>query len=212
MSEDPFTGDTERPVVTLFELYGSGAEYVGRRVAEVLSLPFHRELFPSETMEAAEEGRDSRGLMSRVLGLLASAVPPEDGRAVAAAEQRRIDVARQNTQEVEAAARDGGVIVGRDAALVLAGRPASLHVMLTGPVEQRIQRAAKEKGIDGARATKRQQREDQIRVEMSIDFYGHDPRDPNRYHIVLNTGSTDLDTCVEIIAHASRITSGSAVG
>jgi hypothetical protein len=30
-----------RPVVTLFESYGSGASYIGSRVAQALGLPFH---------------------------------------------------------------------------------------------------------------------------------------------------------------------------
>jgi hypothetical protein len=34
-------GRSTTPVVTLFESYGSGADYIGPRVAQALGLPFH---------------------------------------------------------------------------------------------------------------------------------------------------------------------------
>lgn len=46
---------------------------------------------------------------------------------------------------------------------------------------------------------------------MSMELYGWDPRDPLRYHLVVNTGRVDLDAAVEMIAQAWRITAGSAV-
>ena len=39
--------------MTLFESYGSGASYVGAKVAEVLGAPLHAQAFSSEEIEAA---------------------------------------------------------------------------------------------------------------------------------------------------------------
>ena len=75
------------------------------------------------------------------------------------------------------AAREGGVITGRNGALILADWPGALHVLLDGPLQQRIERAAEESGIDVERAAKRQKREDQVRADMSIELYGWDPRE-----------------------------------
>jgi cytidylate kinase len=79
---------------------------------------------------------------------------------------------------------------------------------LDGPLQQRIERAAKESGIDVARAAKRQKREDQVRADMSILLYGWDPRETTRYDLMVNTGIMDLDTSVDIIVQAARIKAG----
>ena len=72
----------------------------------------------------------------------------------------------------------------------------------------RVARAAQESGIDLERATQRQRREDQIRADMSIELYGWDPRELDYYDLALNTGTMDLDTCVDIIVQAVRIKAG----
>jgi hypothetical protein len=54
----------------------------------------------------------------------------------------------------------------------------------------------------------RQKREDQIRADMSIEFYGWDPREVDRYHLVVNTGLMDLDTCADIIVQVARAKAG----
>jgi cytidylate kinase len=58
------------------------------------------------------------------------------------------------------------------------------------------------------RAAKRQQLEDQVRADMSIEFYGWDPREVDRYHLVVNTGLMDLDSCADIIVQAARAKAG----
>ena len=40
---------------------------------------------------------------------------------------------------------------------------------------------------------------------MSLQFYHWDPRETDRYDLVVNTGTMDLDTCVDIIVAAARI-------
>jgi cytidylate kinase len=114
----------------------------------------------------------------------------------------------QNTRFVKEAAREGGVIVGRNGAFILADWPGALHVRLDGPLQQRIARAAQESGIDTERAARRQKREDQIRADMSLTLYGWDPREDDRYHLVVNSGLMDLDTCVDIIVQAARVKAG----
>ena len=98
--------------------------------------------------------------------------------------------------------------MGRNGALILANRLTALHVMLDGPVRLRIERAARESRIDVDRAARRQKREDQVRADMSIEFYGWDPRDTRRYDLVVNTGTMELDTCVDIIVHAALAKAG----
>lgn len=201
-------GRSVRPVVTLFESYGSGASYIGPRVAQALGVPFHAQAFSSEELENAETERESEGTLARVFAAMGGSYAGIEGPAVAMAQRDDYDLVMENTRKVQADAREGGVIMGRNAALILANRPAALHVRLDGPLAQRIERAAGESGISVERAAKRQKREDQVRADMSLQLYGWDPRDTERYDLLVNTGTMDLDTCVEIIVQAARIKAG----
>ncbi|HEU0040808.1 MAG TPA: cytidylate kinase-like family protein [Jiangellaceae bacterium] len=199
------------PVVTLFESYGSGAGYVGPRVADALGVPFHAQAFSSEEIEQAEAEREHEGLLSRVFNALGGSYAGLEGRDVPIFQRDNHDLVLENTRLIEAEADEGGVIMGRNGAFILANRPGALHVKLDGPLEQRIERAAQDSGIDIERAAKRQKREDQLRAEMSLQFYGWDPRQADRYDLVVNTGTMDLDTCVEIIVQAARVKAGRRV-
>jgi cytidylate kinase len=203
--------DTARPVVTLFESYGSGASYVGPRIASALGLPFHEQAFSSEQLEDAVAKRESEGVLSRVFGAMGGAYSSFaglEGPGVALAQRDNYSIVMENTRSVKQMAREGGVILGRNGALILADRPATLHVRLDGPLDRRIARAAQESGISTDRAARRQKREDQLRAEMSIELYGWDPRQDDRYDLVVNTGTMDLDTCVAVIVQAVRIKAG----
>ncbi|HWD46812.1 MAG TPA: cytidylate kinase-like family protein [Actinomycetota bacterium] len=201
----PAEGRPPKPVVTLFESYGSGASYVGPRVAQALGVPFHGQAFSSEEIEGAEARRENEGLLSRVLGAMGGQYAALEGGSVATVQQDKHELVMDNTRVVVEQAREGGVIMGRNGALILANWPAALHVKLDGPLTQRIERAAKDSGIDVERAARRQKREDQVRAEMSIEFYRWDPREPEGYDLVVNTGTMDLDTCVDIIVQAVKV-------
>ena len=204
----PAEGRPSKPVVTLFESYGAGASYIGPRVAQALGVPFHGQAFSSEEIESAEARREREGLLSRVLGAMGGQYAALEGGSVATAQQDKHELVLENTRVVVEQAREGGVIMGRNGALILAKWPAALHVKLDGPLTQRIERAAKDSGIDVERAAKRQKREDQVRADMSIEFYGWDPRETDRYDLVVNTGTMDLDTCVAIIVQAVKVKAG----
>ena len=202
------TGRVARPVVTLFESYGSGADYIGPRVAEALGIPYHEQAFSSEQIESAVSRRESEGLISRVFGAMGGSYAGLEGPGVATAQRDNYNLVMENTRAVREAAAQGGVIVGRNGCLILRDWPGALHVKLDGPLEQRIARAARASGIDTGRAAKRQRREDQVRADMSIQLYGWDPRQADPYDLVVNTGTMDLDTCVDIIVEAARIKAG----
>ena len=201
----PGAAGAQRLVVTLFESYGSGASYIGPRVAQALGVPFHEQAFSSQQIEDAAERREDEGLLSRLFATLGGSYAGIEGPSVAMAQRDDYELVLENTRIVQEQANEGGVITGRNGAMILASRPGALHVKLDGPLEQRIERSARESGIDIQRAAKRQKREDQVRADMSLQFYHWDPRDTDRYDLVINTGTMDLDTCVKIIVAAARI-------
>jgi cytidylate kinase len=200
---------TGPPVVTLFESYGSGAEYVGARVADALGVPFHQQAFSSAQLEESAQLREKEGLLARVLSAMGqSSFGGLDVGDVSSGQRDSYELVMENTGTVQRWAREGGVIVGRNAAFLLSDWPTALHVKLDGPLEQRVARAAGEAGISLDRAARRQKNEDRIRADMSRELYGWDPRDPLRYDLVVNTGRMELESCVKIIVEACHITIG----
>ena len=197
-----------KPIVTLFELYGSGAELIGPAVAEELGLPWEPQAFASETIEAATAARSEDpddSLLSRIFRTLGGGPGVLDDRSFRALfDATDYELIQENTRHVLESTKDGGVILGRNGAVILADRPGALHVLLTGRSEDRIARAAETAGISHEQAARRLEVEDSIRAEISQRFYHWDPRDPSRYDLVVSTSRLDIPTTVEIIVTASR--------
>ena len=196
------------PVVTLFESFGSGAEYVGPRVAAALGVPFHAGAFPSEEIDEAMTRREAQGLLSRVFGAMGGRYASYgglEGGSVPDAQRDNYELVMENTREVVETARQGGVIMGRNGALILADWPGALHVKLDGPVQARLERVAETSGISLEHAARRQKQEDQVRADMSIELYGWDPMEFDHYDLLVNSGLMDLDICVDIIVAAAKV-------
>jgi cytidylate kinase len=199
------------PVVTLFEKYGAGARAIGPRVADALGVEWLDQAVSSVDIESAKypgagAGEEGSGL-ARLLGRFAPGAAVLDDASIPLGQAQDTALARENTRVVREAAARGGVILGRNGALILGGLASALHVQLDAPVEVRIARAVEDEGIDLALARRRQRNEDRVRAEISERFYHWDPMAVDRYHLVLNTGLLDLDTCVEVIvgAHQARV-------
>ncbi|WP_225754391.1 AAA family ATPase [Actinotalea sp. Marseille-Q4924] len=211
MSDDPAATPSDRPVVTLFEHYGAGASAVGRAVAEELGLPFHAQAFTSDDLGAADDGSTAQNAtLAQVYSALGGAYGGFEGRDVVATQQDKYDLVMTNNRSVWADAAEGGVIVGRNATVVLASRPRTVHVLLTGSVEDRVARAAEESGISVTEAARRQVREDEVRAQMSVVLYGWDPRLPDRYDVVVNTSRIPLHAVVQAIVQVVRAITPSA--
>lgn len=207
--ENAATTTMTKPVVTLFEMYGSGATEVGPKVAEALGVPWVSQAFTSEAIEeAAEQARAEAdtGLLSRIFRALGGIPNPmqDDSRGQAMYAASDHDMVAENNRYVLDSTRDGGVILGRNATVILAARPNAVHVLLTGSVEGRVARAAAAAGITREQAVRRQVVEDDVRSEMSQRLYAWNPQDPSRYDLVINTSRIDLPTAVGIIVAASR--------
>ena len=208
---DP-AGPGIRPVVTLWEAYGAGAAEIGPRVAVGLGLPFHQQAFSSDELEAAEAEREKESTLSRIFTAMSGgSYGGLDVGDVTAGQRDNYELVMENNRIVQQEAQAGGVILGRNATVILAARPATLHVKLDAPLQHRVARAAERTGIDPERAAKRQRREDRFRAELSIQLYGWDPRESARYDLILNTAQLPDDSCVQIILAASRIISGAPV-
>jgi cytidylate kinase len=209
------------PVVTLSASFGAGGSVIGPRVADALGLPFLDRAIPTAVAEAlavpmsdvmAHDERRTSG-MGRLFASLARAAAAPDtafGSAPTAARASLGDqpevAFREQTERIleQIASTDGGVILGRAAAIVLRNRPAALHVRLDGPVEARVQRAMSFEQIDEEQARKLLGETDRAREAYVKHFYKCDPRAACHYHLVLDSTALELDTCVDLIVTAAR--------
>ncbi len=195
---------TPKPVVTIYGTYGAGAKQVGRAVAHELGLPYFGPAFSSEALEGdSDEVREEEAqFLKRMMAVLASTFGAGASSFGDTVEQHRQDLVDENVRQVQGCAHLGGVMVGRHGALLLAERPNTIHVLLTGSVEDRIERAAAESGITREHAAHRVHREDHVRADMAIALFGWDPRTPDRYDLVINTSRVPLDGVVAAILAA----------
>jgi cytidylate kinase len=208
------------PVVTLSASFGSGGSVVGPQVAERLGLPFLDRAIPVAVAEAlavpmadviAHDERRTSGLGRLFASIARAAALPdtEFGTVPSAARASLGDqpeqAFREQTERVlhQVASTDGGVILGRAAAIVLRDHADALHVRLDGPLEARIERAAGMEGIDATQARKLAAETDRAREAYVKHFYKCDPSAACHYHLVLDSTALALDTCVDLIVAAA---------
>lgn len=200
-------------VITISASYGAGGSVIGPRLAQRLGVQFvdraipvavsTRLAVPLDDALAHEELphqslRQLMPLFNSAIQMLAGApVPPEmlehEGREFRSATE----------QVLHEYAAGGAVILGRAAAVVLRDLPNALHVRLDGSPERRVIQAVRLLGVDQATAEAQLRKADLSREAYVRQWYEVEPRDSNLYHIVIDSTSIDLDTCVEVIAHAA---------
>jgi cytidylate kinase len=181
---------------------------VGARVAEALGVEFLTQLYSSSRLEevAALGPEDGDSGFMRLLKLFGHENTDHlDNLLIPSDQASDNDLVIENNHSLISATAAGGVVLGRNATVVLADNPRPLHVKLDGPVEARVARAAEQAGIGLERASRRQLHEDEMRAAMSQRLYNWNPRENDHYHLVINTGRVDLDAAAEIVVAASRI-------
>jgi cytidylate kinase len=199
-------------VVTISASYGAGGAYVGPRLAERLGVPFVDRAIPNEVAqrlavpltEAIHHDESAGTVFERFIRVLAPAGMAFGARPFLDHEIVDENAYRDATEQVirEQASREGGVFLGRAAALVLKDAPRTLHVRLYGPRERRIERAMEMEGLTHDEAERRLQDNDHAREAYVHHFYGADPNDLRHYHLAIDTTEIELDRCVELIVAA----------
>lgn len=191
------------PVVTLFEQYGSGADAIGHQLAERLGVPYVGQRLSSADIERAEaEVPDIESGFDRFLRSVANRGVSDADLNLGADQQADRTLAAENAIEVRDAVAGGGVILGRNATVILGQHPGALHVRLNAPATVRVGRAAEADGISSTLADQRREHEDRLRVEMSQRLYGWNPNDDEHYDLVVNTGRYSLDEAVDMVQRA----------
>ena len=198
-------------VVTISATYGTGGSIIGPRIADRLGVPFADRLIPardapapgvgSEQLTDAERLQISRSRFLARLAVLTGGL----GLPVPHPEDLSDPVRQRVEQSIHDLVESGGaVILGRAAAVVLAGDRRAFHLRLDGPDRRRVARAMTIEGIDAPTARARLLETDRARARYVDRLYGQDSADPRLYHLVMDSTVLATNACVEVLAVAAE--------
>jgi len=206
-------------VVTLSATFGAGGSEIGPAVAEKLGLPFVDRAIPMRVAEklgvsvADAQAKDetiSTGF-TRLISTMAL-VPDLAAGAGPIAYNPVPDerIFREQTEKVlhEIAAGRGGVILGRAAALVLAGVPGALHVRLDAPAAARLEHIRREHELTQAQAERLLRDNDAAREAYVRHFYRCKMTEARHYHLIIDSVRLPVGAVVDLIAQAARALGG----
>ncbi|MER6942701.1 cytidylate kinase-like family protein [Nonomuraea sp. NPDC000554] len=204
-------------VVTISATYGTAGSVIGPAVAERLGVPFVDRAIPSAVAQElgctldealAHDDRAEHGL-ARLLGgamrlptvtfggvdmYVPGAMPLAPEEFVRRTERMLKDIARA----------EGGVFLGRAGAVVLADHPGALHVRLDAPLKRRVRQTSTISELSEREARKLIEDNDRARSAYVRHFYRVDAADPCQYHLVLDSTSIPVPTCVDLIVTAAE--------
>ena len=200
-------------VVTISAAYGAAGAGVAPAVAERLGLPFHDRAIPARVagrlgVPVAEAEANDESVVRGVWRLVASlgTMPDPVGGVLPTSALPDERAYRQQTERVlaEIADGDGGVVLGRAAALVLGRRADTLHVRLDGSAERRLESAVARSGRPWDDVRREMEVMDRTREAYVRHFYRADPRSAQHYHLVLDSTALSVGAVVDIVVRAAR--------
>jgi hypothetical protein len=198
-------------VITVSASYGAGGSVIGPLVAARLDVPFLDRALPAAAgdelveggREAATRSEDlSRSLWRRIFDGFAFVAPEGLGELPP---PRPEDPEQQVRKEAEKrlrafAAGTGGVVLGWAGMVVL---PDAFRVRLDGPPERRVAQGMRLEHLDEAAARQRLQRSDEIRRLYTKRLYRRDWRDPDLYHLWLDSTVVPAESAADVITTAA---------
>lgn len=200
-------------VVTISAAFGAGGAQVGPLLADRLDVPFVDRAIPTEVarrlsvpLDSAVAHDESAGsIFDRFVRMFAPAGMAFGARPIMEDELVDQHAYRDATERVirELAEREGGVFLGRAAALVLRDRDDALHVRLYGPPERRVERVMRSTDLTREDAERMLKENDRARETYVRHFYGADPAALDHYHLAIDSSCLSDEACVELIAVAA---------
>jgi CMP/dCMP kinase len=201
----------EKPfVITINHQIGSGAAYIGEKLAERLSIPYiDREILRvvAQKLHLAEselEGREEHlnsfwESFGRVLEVL------DPAQSIAADRYNPTDQELFQTESetiLKIAGNSQAVFMGRCCGYILRDHPCRFSLLVHADRPARVQRLRSLYSISQAEAEKLIAANDRERSAYIHTFTKQDWLDARSYDLCLNTSSTGLDQALEIIHQA----------
>jgi len=190
------------PCIAIASLPGAGGEELGRILAERLGYGlFDREIVDEIARRRGVSDELLRGLDGRARNLIE--------RYVADVLRTRgfdeADFVNEVARMVATIGRRGlAVIVGRGSAFIVDPHVA-LRVGVVAPVAVRVERFAKQQGLDPARAVTVLHEEDERRTHYIRRYFHARIDDPLHYDLMVNTGAIELDAAASLVVETLHV-------
>ena len=198
-------------VVTISASYGAGGSVIAPAVAGRLGFPFLDRAVPATEAaatsaaaapEAAGDEERTEGIITRVLARFAAVPDPVTGGVLGEpGGTRDADLRERVEKRLRDFSRTDGVVLGWGSTLVV---QRAFHVRLDGPVDARVRRGMLIEGLDEATARNRLADTDRVRSLYVRRMFGRDWRDPELYHLMLDSTALEPDSCAAVVADAAR--------
>ena len=195
-------------VIAIEREYASGGSEIGEKLAEMLKFPcFGQEILdlsaeklnlPPERLRAAEESMTGSLLYSIVAMTNIAFGQNVD---VLSIEQK---LAVTEAEVINTLAQNPCVIVGRGAASLLKDSENVFKVFIHADYNKRVDRAVKIYGITPEQAKNVLNRYDRRRSGYFKTTTGRDWKDPDIYHMFLNSSRLEIDEIVDVLYDAVR--------
>ncbi|QGU08134.1 Glucuronide carrier protein [Corynebacterium occultum] len=197
--------DDHPPIITLFGQRGSGATDIAPLLAAKLGVTYIGQAFSSDELAQVDKTTlISDSQFSRWLRTVSFGSSQDADLAAASNLSANRKIAENNTATVLTSVADGGVLLGRNGALILGPVVGTLHVRLIAPLSKRIERVVHKTGLSAAAATEQCELEDRLRQEMSWALYQWNPNRDENYDLVINTASMTYGQIVNVIVDTYR--------
>lgn len=186
-------------IITIGRSFGAGGKTIGRKVADLLNIPYYDSELLKETakncslsekyLESVDEKEINDAMLYMSVGFMNPAYTSV--RQIAANAQREV---------IEKIASEGPcVIVGRRANEILKDRKNLVSVFVTASVEYRTQRIMEREGLDEKSARKRVNKADKERAAYYNQFGGDRWGYASTYDLCINTETFGDDKAAELI-------------
>lgn len=195
----------EKKIITISREFGSGGRTIGRKVADILGIPFYdKELVEQVALESGfapqfieEHGEHAPGKSLFSYAFANQGVPGiMNGLSTA-------DFLWQIQCSVILQLADKGpcVIVGRNADYILKDRPDALHVYVSADTQFRADRIVRLYGESEKKPEARLAEKDKRRSVNYQHYTGREWGQAKNYDLCLNSGVLGIDQCVDVIVN-----------
>jgi cytidylate kinase len=180
--------------ITISEMFGTNGKKVAQGVAKALNYTFYGE---EELLKAAGE----MGFLKDIKQLDEKG-PPFFERFFS--EKPKVYLDRLQAVIYEVAKKGDAVFFGRGSQLLLNSFGCALHVLVTGSMEKRTQRAMDENRVSREVAEKMIHSYDHDRRGFVRFAFDQDWLNPHLYDLILNTDKLSIDSAVKMVMDAAK--------
>ncbi|MDR2514332.1 MAG: cytidylate kinase-like family protein [Christensenellaceae bacterium] len=200
-----------KSIITIGRQFGSGGRAVGKRLSELLGVPF----YDKELIElAAEAGGMSAEVFSSVDEKAAGGLVYSPANLMMGGEMRftpQVELPLNDklfilsSKVVASIAAEGPcVLIGRCADYVLRENPALLSAFIHAPLGSRLERVTKLYALSPDAAEKRINKEDRQRAQYYAYFTGRSWASMENYQLALDSSLLGEEGTARLLAHIAK--------